>query len=93
MQVQDLMDQGLIRKCIRPCVVPTILAPKKRGTWRLCTDSRAINKITICYRFTVPRIEDLMDCLGGAKYYTKIDLKSGYHHIRIKEGDEWKITF
>jgi len=59
----------------------------------MCTNLHAINKITIKYHFPLPKMEDLMDCMRGSKYFSKIYLKSCYHQIQIIEGDEWKKTF
>jgi hypothetical protein len=92
-QVQDLIDKGLVREIVSPCTVPIVLCPKMDGGWRMCLESRAINKITIRYIFPLPMMDDLMDCLSGAKIFSKIVLKSGYHQIWMREGHEWKTTF
>ena len=73
-QVQDLLDKGLVRESLSLCVVPTVLSSKKDRGWRMCANSREINNITIKYRFPLPRMDDLMDCLSGEKYFSKIDL-------------------
>ena len=94
-QVKELLNRGYEREreSLSPCVVPTLLVPKKDGTWRMCVDSMSVDNITAKYRFPIPRIDDMMDELAGPQWISKLGLRSDYQQIRMKEGNEWKIAF
>jgi hypothetical protein len=83
-QIQELPHKGHIHPSSSPCRSPIMLVQKKYGTWRLCIDYRALNKITVRNWYPIPRLDDLLDKLMGAKYFNNIDLKFGYHQVPIE---------
>eukprot|EP00253_Pinus_taeda_P003464 PITA_03464 len=92
-QIQELLQKGHIRPSSSPCGSLIVLVQKTDGTWRLCIDYQALNKITVRRRYSIPQIDDLLDQLKREKYFSKIDLKSGYHQVPIKPSDVWNIAF
>ncbi|KAL0543736.1 hypothetical protein IC582_018840 [Cucumis melo] len=92
-QLQELLDKGFIRPSVSPWGAPVLFVKKKDGPMRLCIDYRELNKVTVKNRYPLPRIDDLFDQLQGATVFSKIDLRSGYHQLRIKDEDIPKTAF
>jgi hypothetical protein len=82
-QVQEFLERGVIIPVPSPCVFLIVMVPKKYGTWRMCVYFRALNKIMVKNHYPLPRIDDLLDHLKNAVYFTKLDLRSGYHQFRV----------
>jgi hypothetical protein len=92
-QLEELMDKGFIRPSSSPWGCPAIFVKKKDGTLRMCVDYRPLNAVTVKNKYPLPRIDTLFDQLAGAMVFSKIDLRSGYHQIKIRPQDIPRTTF
>ncbi|CAA7045428.1 unnamed protein product [Microthlaspi erraticum] len=92
-QIEDLLSKGFIRPSVSPWGAPVLFVKKKDGSFRLCIDYRGLNRVTVKNRYPLPRIDELLDQLRGATWFSKIDLASGYHQIPIDEADVRKTAF
>src|SRR5215813_13763652 len=92
-QLQDLLDKGFVRPSASPWGASVLFVKKKDGALRLCIDYRQLNKVTIKNKYPLPRIDDLFDQLQGARFFSKIDLRSGYHQLKIRDSDVAKMAF
>ena len=93
LQLQELLEKGFIRPCVSPWGAPVLFVKKRDGTFRLCIDYRQLNKLTVKNKYPLPRIDDLFDQLKGASIFSKIDLRSGYHQLKIKNTDVHNMVF
>jgi hypothetical protein len=91
--IGELLEKGFIRPCSSLWGAPVIFVSKKDGTQRLCVDYRALNEVIVKNKYPLPRIDDLFDQLCGACVFSKIDLRSGYHQLKVRECDISKTTF
>nr|GFB89935.1 putative reverse transcriptase domain-containing protein [Tanacetum cinerariifolium] len=92
-QLKELSDKGFIRHSSSPWGAPVLFVKKKDGSFRMYIDYRVLNKLTVKNRYSPPRIDDLFDQLQGSSVYSKIDLRSGYHQLRVRKEDIPKTTF
>jgi hypothetical protein len=92
-QVQDMLTTRLVRSSTCPFSSPILLVKKKDGNWRFCTDYRALNAATVKDRFPIPTVEDMLDELYGASYFTKLDFRAGYHQVRANPQNVHKTAF
>ncbi|GKG38912.1 putative reverse transcriptase domain-containing protein, partial [Tanacetum coccineum] len=92
-QLQELSDKGFIRPSSSPWEAPILFVKKKDSSFRMCIDYRELNKLTMKNRYPLPRIDDLFDQLQGLSVYSKIDLRSGYHQLRVRDKDVPKMAF
>ncbi|GKA97545.1 putative reverse transcriptase domain-containing protein [Tanacetum coccineum] len=92
-QLKELQDKGFIRPSSSPWGAPVLFVKKKDGSFRMCIDYRELNKLTVKNRYPLPRIDDLFDQLQGSQFFSKIDLRSGYHQLRVHEDDIPKTAF
>mgnify|MGYP006167574813 FL=1 len=91
--IKELLEKDHIQPSKSPFGAPILFVGKKDGTLRMCVDYRALNKITVKNRYPLPRIDDLLDMLNGASYFSSLDLQSGYHQIRIRPQDFYQTAF
>jgi Reverse transcriptase (RNA-dependent DNA polymerase) len=92
-QIEEGLLSGVIQPSTSPFGAPVLFVAKKDGSLRMCVDYRQLNKITVKNKYPLPRIDDMLDRLAGAKYFSTIDLKSGYHQIRLSDEDVYKTAF